>query len=256
MIQVLLDTVASRRPLARRTWMVEAGGAAAMPEMKGTISPSMPDKAKASRISAKPETPVWWVMRMARTALRNSGQLCSAAWFKVRDPWLPPVISRWSTGPRGLGWMRKNSSRTGSPVASVRPRGKKEGSAAQDGGEDGRSGDVSAHAEDGGSTADAAIARDGGDGQASERGEGLAHAHAVEPADLDILQAEPRGGDEFGFDAMLGADKGDVVAARAQFASHGQRWDDVPARAAAGHQKSSLLHLESRKPLPDGRGSD
>src|ERR1017187_5522418 len=29
MIQVLLDTVASRRPLARRTWMVEAGGAAA-----------------------------------------------------------------------------------------------------------------------------------------------------------------------------------------------------------------------------------
>src|ERR1039457_682152 len=29
-IQVLLDTVASRRPLARRTWMVEAGGAAAL----------------------------------------------------------------------------------------------------------------------------------------------------------------------------------------------------------------------------------
>src|ERR1017187_7151323 len=29
MIQVLLDTVAARRPLARRTWMVEAGGAAA-----------------------------------------------------------------------------------------------------------------------------------------------------------------------------------------------------------------------------------
>src|ERR1017187_178690 len=28
MIQVLLDTVAARRPLARRTWMVEAGGAA------------------------------------------------------------------------------------------------------------------------------------------------------------------------------------------------------------------------------------
>src|ERR1035438_4742761 len=96
-----------------------------MSARKGTTSPSMPDEANASRISAKPDTPVWWVMRIPRPALRNNGQLCIAAWLRVRDPWLPPVISRWSRGPRTLGWMRKNSSRTGSPVTSVRPLGKK-----------------------------------------------------------------------------------------------------------------------------------
>ena len=30
-----------------------------------------------------------------------------AAWFSVRDPWLPPVISTVSVAPRGLGGMRE-----------------------------------------------------------------------------------------------------------------------------------------------------
>ena len=44
--------------------------------------------------------------------------------FNVREPWLPPVIRTCNRSPRGLGGMAKNSSRTGSPVSSVRPRGK------------------------------------------------------------------------------------------------------------------------------------
>ena len=196
----------------------------------------------------------------------------------MRDPWLPPVISSWSTAPRGLGWMRKNSSRTGSPVTSVRPLGKKAavsgketsaratrremerlvnpgtafGSITTTGtrrrmrGQHRRSGDVAAHAEDGGGAADTAVATDRGDGQAAERGDRLAQADAVESADLDLLQVEPRGRHQLGFHAVLGADKGDVVAAGAQFASHGEPRDYVPASAAAGHQKITLLHFRSR----------
>ncbi len=87
--------------------------------------------------------------------------------------------------------------------------------AAQDGGENRRSGDVAAHAEDGGSIADGAIAADGGDGQAAQRGESLAQADPVEPADLNLFQLEPRGGDQFAFDAVLGTDKRNVMAAGA-----------------------------------------
>jgi hypothetical protein len=42
----------------------------------------------------------------------------------VRDPWLPPVIRIFSTSPGALDGIRKNSSRTGRPVVSVRPGGK------------------------------------------------------------------------------------------------------------------------------------
>ena len=215
---------------------------------------------------------------MGKPALRNSGQLCSAAWFRVRDPWLPPVISRWKHGAARLGLDAEELFAHGKSgdfgaAAGEEGGGLGEGdegarhqagdgavgesgygvrlhhddwNAAQDGGQDGRSGDVAAHAEDGGGAADTAIATDRGDGQTAERGDGLAHADAVESADLDFLQVEPRGWDQFGFHAELGTDKGDVVAAGAQFASYGEPGDYVPASAAAGHQKIALLHLGSR----------
>ena len=51
------------------------------------------------------------------------GQLSWAARFKVREPWLPPVMSTVSFPQRGLCGSAKNSSRTGSPVTSVIPGG-------------------------------------------------------------------------------------------------------------------------------------
>src|ERR1035441_9256060 len=101
-------------------------------------------------------------------------------------------------------------------------------------------------AEDGGGAADTAVARSGGDRKTTERDDGLAHADAVESADLNFLQVEAGGGDQLGLDAELGADEGDARAARAQLASYGEPGDHVPARTAASHQKITLLHFGSR----------
>jgi hypothetical protein len=218
--------------------------------MKGTISPSSPACANASRISAKPAAPVWCVMWMGRPALRNSGQLWSAAWFRVR------------LGLNAEEFFAHGESGDFGAAAGKERRGLLEGDegagdeagdgavgesrygvglhhdyrdAAENGGQDGRPGDVAAHAEDGRGVADTAIAADGGDGQTAERGEGLAQADAVESADLDLLQLEAGGGDQLGFQAMLGTDKGDVVAAGAQFAGYGKARDYVPASASSGH---------------------
>ena len=146
----------------------------------------------------------------------------------MRDPWLPPVISTCSTSPRGLGWMRKNSSRTGSPVTSVRPLGKKRGglrerrpgardeagdrpigeardgvrlhhdhgNAAQQRRHDRRSGDVAAHAEDGGGVADAAVALTVVIGRRPSVANVCRQADAIQSADLDRLELEALGRDQ------------------------------------------------------------
>ena len=61
---------------------------------------------------------------MGQPASRNSGQLWRAAWFSVREPRLPPVISTLRTGSRRLAGSAKNSARTGRPATSVFPFGK------------------------------------------------------------------------------------------------------------------------------------
>src|SRR5581483_11506812 len=67
----------------------------------------------------------WWIKRTGTRFSRKYRQLARAASFNVRDPWLPPVIRMVSFASRRLGVILKNSARTGRPVTSDLPGGKK-----------------------------------------------------------------------------------------------------------------------------------
>src|SRR5580704_820097 len=57
-------------------------------------------------------------------AARNIGQHARAASLRVRDPWLPPVISTVKSAEGAFAGREKNSSRTGNPVNSTLSFGK------------------------------------------------------------------------------------------------------------------------------------
>ena len=109
----------------RQTTRSAAANAAGISAMKGTTSPSRPDCAKPSRRSLEArgaglmhdahrksglaeQRPT-----LARRPVQRARPLAAAG---DQDLPAPP--------PRGFGGIRKNSSRTGSPVISVRPVGK------------------------------------------------------------------------------------------------------------------------------------
>ena len=99
-----------------------AAKAAGMSAMKGTISPSRPACANCSRSARRPTRRFDGRCAPAAPDLRNSGQLCRAAWFRVREPWLPPVISTCRAAARALGAnARKTLRAPAGRSTSVRP---------------------------------------------------------------------------------------------------------------------------------------
>src|SRR5205807_1500722 len=112
--------------------------------------------------------------------------------------------------------------------------------APEEGGDDGRAGDVAAHTENGGRFTGKSQAEGRHHGEPGKGGELLGKANAVEAADADFAEFESSGGDKAAFHAAFGAYKEDVVPAVAEFARHGQGGNNVASGASSGHQETRI----------------